>query len=67
MPAGFTMRYNFVECPRCSTTMRPGDRNLDGGGWICYECGMEFESEDPGGDGPEDYMADQGGPYGLMV
>ena len=45
--------------------MRPGDRNVDGGGWVCYECGLEFESEDPGG--PDDYMADQGGPYGLMV
>ena len=46
------MSYTFIECPRCSTTMRPGDRNIDGGGYVCWECGLEFELDDYPGPGP---------------
>ena len=44
------MGYTFIECPRCQSTIRPADRSADGGQWVCYECGLEFLSdEEPGG------------------
>ena len=37
------MSYTFPECPRCQTTARPADKNPDGGGYICWECSLEFD------------------------
>ena len=45
------MSYTFPECPRCQTTARPADKNPDGGGYICWECGLNFE--EPGSTKPE--------------
>ena len=45
------MSERIIECPRCSTTMRPADKNVGSGLYVCYECGMEFipiEGEPPG-------------------
>ena len=50
MPVESTMSYGFLECPRCQSTVRPADQSADGGQWVCYECGLEFLSdEEPGG------------------
>jgi len=51
------MSYTFPECPRCQTTARPADKNPDGGGYICWECSLNFE--EPDGTEPADWRLER--------
>ena len=57
------MSYGFLECPRCQSTIRPADRSEDGGQWVCYECGLEFLSDEEPGGSNKGLLGESGRPH----